>query len=54
MDGLVRVAHVPRAAIAIRIHRHRREAEFTAGADHTDSDFATVGDEDFHACNCNG
>ena len=37
---------VPRAAVAVRIHRHRRDAELPAGADDAHRDLATVGDKD--------
>jgi hypothetical protein len=45
---LIRLEHVPRAAVAVRIHRHRRQPHFTARANDPDGDLAAVGDEDFH------
>ena len=52
VDGLIGVAHVPRAAIAVGIHGDRRDPELAAGADDAHGDLAAVGDEDFHAVNC--
>ena len=48
MNRLVRLAHVARAAVAVRVHGNRREAHFAARADDPNGDLAAVGDEDFH------
>ena len=45
-------AHVHRIGVGGRVHSHRRDAEFLAGAKHPERDLAAVGDEDFveHGC----
>src|SRR5204863_7365833 len=48
VDGLIRVAHVPRAAIAIRVDRHGPEPHLAAGTDDADGDLAAVRDKDLH------
>ena len=45
--GLVRVAHVQRRAVALGVHRDRRDLHLTAGADNPDGYLAAVGNEDF-------
>jgi hypothetical protein len=45
-EGLVRVAHVQRAAVYVRVDGHAVQAEFAAGANHPDGDFTPVGDQD--------
>ena len=45
VDGLVGFAHVPRAAIAVRIHGDRPQPHFAARPDDPDGDLAAVGNE---------
>ena len=48
VEGLMRLAHVPRGAVAVGIDRHGRQPQFAAGANDPNGDLAAVGDEDFH------
>ena len=46
-DGFVGETHVQRIAVGFAVNRNRADAQFLAGANHPQSDFATVRDEDF-------
>ena len=46
-DRFVRQLHVQRIDIRLRVNRERADAEFLAGADDAERDFAAVGDQDF-------
>ncbi len=48
VKGLMRLAHVPRGAVAVGIDRHGRQPQFAARANDPNGDLAAVGDEDFH------
>jgi hypothetical protein len=43
--GFIGIAHVQRGAVALRVHRDRRQAELAAGARDPDGDLAAVGDQ---------
>ena len=45
--GFFGVAHVQRVRVRFGVDRHGADAEFLAGADDPDGDFAAVDDEDF-------
>jgi hypothetical protein len=46
-DALVGEAHMHGVGVGGRMHHHRLDAEFLAGAQHPKGDFAAIGDEDF-------
>ena len=46
MVGLIRLAHVQRRSVHVRVDGHRRDSELPACADHPYRDLSTVGDED--------
>ena len=48
MKRLIRLAHVARGAVAVRVDRDSREPHLAARAHDTDGDLAAVGDQDFH------
>jgi hypothetical protein len=38
--------HVKSVSVCLAVHGDRRDAEFTAGADHSERDLSAVGDEE--------
>ncbi len=46
-DALVGEPHMHGVLVSGRMHRHRRDAELLAGAQHPQRDFPPVGDQDF-------
>ena len=48
VEGLMRLAHVARGAIAVGIDGDGRQPHLAARANDPDGDLAAVGDEDFH------
>ncbi len=53
---LIGEAHVECLAVEFGIHRHRGDAHLSGGADDSNGDFATIGDQDLleHGCQCRG
>ena len=47
VDGFVCQHHMARVFVCFRINSHGFDAHFAGSLNHTASDFATVGDEDF-------
>ncbi len=48
--GLVGEPDVQARAVAVGVHGDGGNPQFAAGANHADGDFATVGNQDLHAC----
>ncbi len=48
VEGLMRLAHVARGAVAVGIDGDGRQPQFAARANDPNGDLAAVGDEDFH------
>ena len=46
-DALIGQLHMQCLTVGIRMHRHRFDAQFLAGADDPQGDFAAIGDQDF-------